>query len=186
MTKVYVAALLALLAVGAARAAPPDEKKCVFSIEVVAETLNGLHRPGDTAVGDSLFIYEHAGGWLTAERHEAWHGLGAPQPANDELWGGGKEFTARIREAFKAARLAHFDFDRQLSIAKRVSGEGFVMIGSRTVRVRADLEGTTFAFQCDGLGFMLDLFSHADPELGRLKALLDQVSLEYGRHRLFL
>ena len=57
-----------------AKAVEPDAR-CVFYIKIVANTLNGLWRPGDTLVGDQLFLYESPNGAVIVKRHEGDHTL---------------------------------------------------------------------------------------------------------------
>lgn len=59
-------------------------------------------------------------------------------------------------------------------------------MGFPTVKVHADFEGTQFTIQHAGLGTVLDFYAPLDPELQRLKELLDTVAYEYGRRRIFL
>jgi hypothetical protein len=89
-----------------------DQRKCVFSIEIVADATNGAHIPGETHIGDSISIYQYDSGQFTAERHLAWHRLGSQEPTENEVWAAGKDFGARIRNAFNRADLSHFDFEQ--------------------------------------------------------------------------
>ena len=186
--------ILLLLALVIVAAAPPssaatENRRCVFSIVIVHDG-GGASRPGDTRVGDGLFLYEYAGGWITGERREAWHGLFGPaqEPVTD-LFGGGPEFTAAIRAIFRQSQLHGIDFGAAVAAARQqaaVDGKIMALVGPRTVEVSADLEGTHFSLTAEGLGAELDFFSPYSPELRRLKSLLDAIALEYGRHRVFL
>jgi hypothetical protein len=168
------------------RVAFADARECVFSIEVVTDG-GGLHRPGDTSVGDGIFIYEVPGGDLVAERREGWHGLGSPQSPNDESWGAGKEFTSRIREAFRRAHLRDSDFRGTPLTGRQDLRTGVpLVIGARHIKVHADLEGTSFTLECEAFGSRLDFYSRSDPELAKLKTLLDQIAFEYGKTKLLL
>ena len=183
MKRLHLVFLVALC-LGLPRAVAVDEKKCVFSIEVVADG-GGLHRPGDTAIGDFIRIYEQADGGLYAERYESWHGLDSPRPPTDEFWGAGKEFTARVREAFRTAHLNNSELGKALAESKDLSVTGIVVVGSRTVEIHADLEGTSFSIRSDAVR-SLDYYTPKNPVLLRFKVLLEQIASEYGRTKLLL
>jgi hypothetical protein len=163
-----------------------DQRKCVFSIEIVADATNGAFIPGETHIGDSISIYQYDSGLITAERHLAWHRPGSQEPTENELWAGGKEFATRIRAAFNRAHLSDLDFEQDLLRAKGLSKEWHGFLGFPTVKVHADFEGTQFTIQHEGLGTILDVYAPLDPELQRLKGLLDAIAYEYGRRRIFL
>jgi hypothetical protein len=181
--------LLAVFGTQVRSLAAGDRKQCVFLIEIVKDG-GGMSRPGDTRVGDRVCIYEHEGGWLTGKRHEAWHGLiGPPREAQDDLFGGGAEFTARIRSLFREAAIHNFDYGQAIEDARKkgwAEKKILALVGPTTVSVFADLEGTRFSFTAEGLGASLEFYAPYSAELQKLKLLLDGIAYEYGRHRIFL
>ena len=183
--------LLAVLGTQLRSSATEDHKRCVFRIEIVKDG-GGMSRPGDTRVGDRVCIYEHDGGWLTGERHEGWHGIiGPPREARDDSFGGGAEFTARIRKLFKEAAIHDFDYDQAIQDARKIvwaetKSGGLALIGPHAVRVVADLEGTKFSFTAEGLGGSVEFYAPYSLELQKLKLLLDGIAYEYGRYSIFL
>ena len=173
-----------------AKAVEPDAR-CVFYIKIVANTLNGLWRPGDTLVGDQLFLYESPNGAVIVKRHEGDHTLSGKAGPADTNFGLGEPYSAELRAAFKAADLHNFDFEKQLAAAKTRQhllepnhGFGFV-VGGKTVEVYANWEGTDFHFTCKDLGFTLSFFSAFNPELARLRHLLDQIGTFQTRRYTF-
>lgn len=189
MSKILLLFTLALLAGSQLCSAATENRKCVFSI-VITQNGGGASRPGDSRIGDGLFLYEYEGGWITGERREAWHGMFGPvqEPVTD-LFGGGPEFTGRIREIFRKSQIHGIDFAAAVAAARqRAAADGKIhwLDGPTTVEVFADLEGTHLSLTAVGLGAELDFFSPYNPELQQLKALLDAMAMEYGRHRIFL
>ena len=188
--KLLLFCLVALTSAQLCSAASEVTRRCVFSIEIVADG-GGLHRIGDTSVGDKVVIYEYEDGWIIGERHEAWHGIAEPQRGpDDDRFGSGPQFTDDIRLVFKKAKLGSFNFDKALALARQkesqAKGPILVLVGPQTVKVFADFEGTHFSFTCAGLGATLDHLAQFSPEFQKLKSLLDSIAFEYGRHRIFL
>ena len=180
-------AVLAVLALAASGFAFAEDRRCVFSIEVVSDGA-GLHVPGDTAVGNGIFIFEYPGGELVAERHEVGHGIDSPTLVSNEVWGKGEEFTLRIRNAFKKAHLRDADFrGTQLTARQDLAYPGPpVVIGARKIKVHADLEGTTFTIEGGMLGSRLEYYSRSNPVLLKLQTLMDVIALESGRTKFSL
>jgi hypothetical protein len=177
--------LLVLLAAECCNAAPSDQPKCVFSIEVVADSQNGMRPIDSTMVGDHILIFEYPDGFLTVESREGWRSTKSAPPSRDRRWGGRREFTDRIRSAFKSNQLNNLDFDASIADARirsSFSGRGnWGFIGGTTVKVHSELEGSRFDIQCVALEAKLDVFSAFNPNLQKLKALLDAITYEMGR-----
>jgi hypothetical protein len=180
-------AVLAVLALAPSGFAFAEDRKCVFSIEVVSDG-GGLRFPEDTAVGNRIFIFEYPSGELVAERYEIGHGVDSPKLPSNEVWGKGEEFTSRIRDAFKKAHLRDADLQgTQLTARQDLANPGTpVVIGARKVKVHADLEGTTFTIEGGMLGSRLEYYSRSSPVLIRLQTLMDVIAFESGRTKFFL
>ena len=88
-----------------------------------------------------------------------------------------------IRKLFSVASLAGFDFNAQLTAAKKtateITGErnSPVVIGGTTVEVYSDFEGAQFRFVCKDLDQILPHYSRYNAELARLLALLEDLQL---------
>jgi len=171
-------AVLAVLALASPGLAFAEDRKCVFSIEVMTSG-GGLQIPGNTAVGDGIFMFEYPGGELVGERH----GVDSPRSPSNEVWGRGGEFTSRIRDAFKKAHLRDADLrGTQLTTRQDLKNPGPpVVIGARKIKIHADLEGTTFTIEGEMIGSRLEYYSRSSPVLARLQTLVDVVAQESGQ-----
>lgn len=169
-------------------AAPAEVKRCVFSIEIIRDG-GGMWPTGYTAVGDGVFLFEHADGRITGERYEQWNAsTGLPRELQKEVFARGNEFTRRVRELFKKCAIRELDFNAAVAAAQRAMPEEkmFVNMGAKTVKVFAGLEGTRFSFSANGLGWHLEIYGTYSAKLRELKSLLDGVAYEYGRSRIFI
>lgn len=188
MLKNSLLAFLSLACLKLCFAAPQAEKRCVFSIEVIRDG-GGMADFGYTGVGDGIFLYEHADGQITGERYQRLEPYGTIRRMPErEVFGGGPEFTRRVRELFKKAAIKEVDFHAAVEAAKGAlpPGKSYVQTGAKAVSVFADLEGTRFRFSYTGVGWHLKVYAEYDTKLGELKSLLDGVAYEYGRARIFI
>jgi hypothetical protein len=192
MLKHPLLVFLSLTCLNLCIAAPAEVKRCVFSIEVIRDG-GGLWPTGYTAVGDGIFLYEHADGQITAERYQRLDiQSGAPRVPEREVFADGKAFTQRVRDLFKKSAIRELDnpafYAAELAArqAMPVPGKILVITGAATVRVYGDLEGTRFTFSYAGLGSCLEFYADYNEKLKALKALLDGIAYEYGRARIFL
>lgn len=189
MLKRSLLALLSITCFSWCFAAPAEVKRCVFSIEVIRDG-GGLRAADYTAVGDGIFLFEDADGRITGERHQRWDqadGLVFRCNPEKEVFGGGAEFTARVRALFKKSAIQEMDFPAAAQAAQEQAmrqGRNFVQTGEKTVAVFADLEGTRFRFSAAGLGWHLRSYAEYHAKLTALKALLDGIAYEYGRSRI--
>jgi hypothetical protein len=199
MTRPSLLLFLSITCIGLCRAAPAETKRCIFSIEVTRDG-GGMNDFGYTAVGDGIFLYEHADGGISGERYQRLDPNGAFRRMPErEIFGDGPEFTRRIRDLFKKSAIGELDFRAEAvaaseAYARQVVAEGKVFpaitifTGSKTIKIFADLEGTRFTINNRGpeLNHLLKSIGDYNEKLKGLKALLDGIAYEYGRARIFL
>ena len=188
MLKFSLLVFLSLTCLHLSIAAPAEVKRCVFSIEVIRDG-GGMYPKRYTAVGDGIFLYEHADGRISGERYQRLEpNDGARRVPEREIFGAGPEFTRRIRDLFKKSALRERDFQAAVIAAQQPRSDGkiFMVTGAKTERVFADLEGTQFDFSTPGIGWLLKNLADDNAKLRALKSLLDGVAFEYGRSRIFI
>src|SRR4051812_25556855 len=96
----------------------PDQKQCVFALEIVKEGGGMQVEKNDSMMGTGIFIYEHSGGWLTAERHYRFHEFAGNHDPKVDPFGSGVDFTAKMRTLLREAHLRNFSFANAVADAK--------------------------------------------------------------------
>jgi hypothetical protein len=153
-----------------------SEGRCVFRIEALTER-GGLRQTDEPYLGTSIALYEYPGGYIVGYRHVSWR-------SEDLRFGGGAEFTQRIRKVFREAALRDFDFEKSVADAEKKRGghrEPVFYSGFAELRFYADLEGTAFTFTSYAVRAKVEEYAAYSNELSRLKIVLDQIAYELGR-----
>jgi hypothetical protein len=148
----------------------------VFRVEALTEG-GGIRKVTEPYVGTSIALYEYPDGFIVGIRHASWR-------REDVRFGGGPEFTQRIRKTFRESALRDFDFEKCVAEAKRKMGsEGNIVgyVGFPTLRFYADLEGTVFSFTAEAVRGKVDQYAKYNASLLRLKIVLDEIACELGR-----
>jgi hypothetical protein len=169
---------------GNCHGAESDNARCIFSLEVLSDGTNGMHIPGDTSIGEGVFLYQYIDGYIVGEVRRNKHGS---QTAFSERIGGGPEFRDRMIALFKSTGLHHMDFASDLDGAKsraELAGDHWGHVGFGKTKLTAHFEGTDVDIESECLVETLDHYARFEPEFQRLKNLVEQVELEYAKNHL--
>jgi hypothetical protein len=165
--------------------AAADDRRCIFSLEVLSDPTSGARRPGETWIGEGIFLYESTDGYIVGELRRNNHG---DQPASSRRFGGGPEFRDRIHALFRAAALHNPDFARELRDGKQRAEMAGVLpwgyVGFGTSKLTAHFEGTDVDIRTECLRGCLEHFSSYVPDFQRLNYLIEQIEVEYVRTEL--